>query len=46
MGSTTLDSEPIEAGLLAFNRDGTSTDLEVGFDFFRIRSQGDPVQLK
>jgi alpha-glucuronidase len=43
MGSTTLDAEPTQAGLVAFNRRGTSTDLDVGFDFFRIRSDGDPV---
>jgi alpha-glucuronidase len=43
MGATTLDAEPTGAGLLAFNRAGTSTDLDVAFDYFRIESQGDRV---
>ena len=43
MGSTTLNVEPAQAGLAAFNRAGTSTDLDVAFDHFRIESQGDPV---
>jgi alpha-glucuronidase len=43
MGSTTLNVEPAQAGLVAFNRAGTSTDLDVAFDHFRIESQGDPV---
>ena len=42
-GSTTLNVEPARAGLLAFNRGGTSTDLDVAFDYFRIASRGDPV---
>jgi alpha-glucuronidase len=45
MGSTTLDAEPAHAGLLAFNRAGTSTDLDVAFDYFRIASRGDPVPV-
>jgi alpha-glucuronidase len=44
MGSMTLDSEPVGAGLVAFNRAGTSTDLDVAFDHFRIESEGDPVR--
>ena len=44
IGSTTLDAEPARAGLLAFNRGGTSTDLDVAFDYFRIESRGDPVR--
>jgi alpha-glucuronidase len=43
MGATTLDAEPTGAGLLAFNRAGTSTDLDVAFDYFRIASLGDRV---
>ena len=43
MGSTTLNVEATQAGLVAFNRAGTSTDLDVAFDHFRIASQGDPV---
>jgi alpha-glucuronidase len=43
MGSTTLSAEPARAGLVAFNRAGTSTDLDVAFDYFRIASRGDPV---
>jgi alpha-glucuronidase len=43
MGSTTLNVEPAKAGLVAFNRAGTSTDLNVAFDYFHIASQGDPV---
>ena len=43
MGSTTLSAEPTRAGLVAFNRAGTSTDLDVAFDYFRIASRGDPV---
>ena len=39
-GATTLDAEPTHAGLLAFNRAGTSTDLDVAFDYFRIESGG------
>jgi alpha-glucuronidase len=43
MGSTTLNVEATRAGLVAFNRNGTSTDLDVAFDYFRIASQGEPV---
>jgi alpha-glucuronidase len=43
MGSTTLNVEPAKAGLLAFDRAGNSTDLDVAFDYFRIASQGDPI---
>jgi alpha-glucuronidase len=43
MGTTTLNVEPAQAGLVAFNRAGTSTDLDVAFDYFRIQSKGDPV---
>jgi alpha-glucuronidase len=43
MGSMTLSVEPARAGLVAFNRAGTSTDLDVAFDYFRIASRGDPV---
>jgi hypothetical protein len=43
MGSTTLNVEPAQAGLVAFNRGGTATDLDVAFDSFRIKSLGDPV---
>jgi alpha-glucuronidase len=46
MGSTTLNVEPAKAGLLAFNRAGNSTDLDVAFDYFRIASQGDPVPAR
>jgi alpha-glucuronidase len=44
IGSTTLDAEPVQAGLAAFNRGGTATDLDVAFDYFRIESQGDRVR--
>jgi alpha-glucuronidase len=43
MGSTTLSAEPARAGLVAFNRAGSSTDLDVAFDSFHIASRGDPV---
>lgn len=43
MGSTTLDVDPAGSGLIAFNRAGTSTDLDVAFDYFRIKGQGDQV---
>jgi alpha-glucuronidase len=43
IGSTTLNAEPAHAGLVAFNRAGSSTDLDVAFDYFRIESEGDPV---
>jgi alpha-glucuronidase len=45
MGSTTLNVEPVQAGMLAFNRGGTSTDLDVAFDYFRLASAGDPVPV-
>jgi len=44
LGSTTLSAEATHAGLVAFNRGGGSTDLEVAFDHFRISSHGDPVR--
>jgi alpha-glucuronidase len=43
MGSTTLDVEPSGSGLVAFNRAGTSTDLDVAFDYFRIQGHGDQI---
>ena len=43
MGATTLNVEATQAGLLAFNRGGNSTDLDVAFDYFRIASAGDAV---
>jgi alpha-glucuronidase len=43
MGATTLSAQPARAGLFAFNRAGTATDLDVAFDHFRIESLGDPV---
>jgi hypothetical protein len=43
MGQTTLNVETTKAGLVAFNRGGTSTDLDVAFDHFRIASQGELV---
>jgi alpha-glucuronidase len=43
MGSTTLEAETSQAGLVAFNRAGASTDLDVAFDYFRAESEGDPV---
>ena len=43
MGATTLNVEPTQAGLVAFNRGGTTTDLDVAFDYFRIASAGDAV---
>lgn len=42
-GATTLNVEPARAGLFAFNRAGTSTDLRVAFDAFRIASAGEVV---
>lgn len=42
-GATTLNVEPAKAGVLAFNRAGTSADLSVAFDTFRITSAGDVV---
>ncbi|MEU4473594.1 alpha-glucuronidase family glycosyl hydrolase [Micromonospora sp. NPDC023888] len=44
IGSTTLTAEPTKAGLLAFNRAGTSTDLDVAFDYFRIESRGERIR--
>jgi alpha-glucuronidase len=44
MQSATLNVEPAGAGLVAFNRAGTSTDLQVAVDYFRIQSQGDAVR--
>jgi alpha-glucuronidase len=44
IGSTTLNAEPTKAGLLAFNRAGTSTDLDVAFDYFRIESRGERIR--
>jgi alpha-glucuronidase len=43
IGTTTLAADATHAGLLAFNRAGTSTDLDVAFDYFRIESRGDRV---
>ena len=43
MGATTLSAEPTGAGLMAFNRAGTSTDLDVAFDYLRVESLGDHV---
>ncbi len=43
MGSTTLNVEATKAGVLAFNRGGNSTDLDVAFDYFHIASSGDAV---
>ncbi|MEV0157151.1 alpha-glucuronidase family glycosyl hydrolase [Micromonospora sp. NPDC050686] len=43
IGSSTLTAEPAGAGLVAFNRGGTSTDLGVAFDHFRVESRGTPV---
>jgi alpha-glucuronidase len=43
MGTTTLATEPTGAGVLAFNRAGTSTDLDAAFDHFRIESRGEYV---
>jgi alpha-glucuronidase len=45
MGSTTLNVEATQAGLVAFNRGGTTTDLDVAFDYFRIASVGEPVPV-
>ena len=41
--SPELGSEPVGAGLIAFNRSGSSTDLDVAFDYFAIESEGDPI---
>ncbi|MEU7948107.1 alpha-glucuronidase family glycosyl hydrolase [Micromonospora taraxaci] len=44
IGSQTLNAEPTKAGVLAFNRAGTSTDLDVAFDHFRVRSLGEQIR--
>ncbi|MBM7494528.1 alpha-glucuronidase [Micromonospora luteifusca] len=44
IGSTTLNAEPTKAGLMAFNRAGTSTDLDVTFDYYRIESRGERIR--
>jgi alpha-glucuronidase len=43
MGATTLAQEPTGAGLVAFTRAGTATDLDVAFDHFHLQSHGEPV---
>ena len=43
MGTTTLTPEPTGAGMLAFNRSGTSTDLGAAFDYFHLESKGEHV---
>jgi alpha-glucuronidase len=43
MQSATLNVEPAGVGLVAFNRAGTSADLQVAFDYFHIQSRGDAV---
>jgi alpha-glucuronidase len=43
MGSTSLSTQATRAGLVAFNRSGTATDLDVAFDHFRIESEGDRI---
>ncbi|HEX6358178.1 alpha-glucuronidase family glycosyl hydrolase [Actinophytocola sp.] len=40
MGATTLAAAPTGAGLVAFTRAGTATDLDVAADYFRIQSHG------
>jgi hypothetical protein len=45
MGATTLNVEATKAGLVAFDRGGTTTDLDVAFDAFRIASTGDAVPV-
>jgi alpha-glucuronidase len=42
-GTTTLNVDTPKAGMVAFNRAGTSTDLDVAFDSFHVTSAGDPV---
>jgi alpha-glucuronidase len=44
LGATTLAADPTGAGLTAFTRAGTATDLDVAFDYFRIESSGKPVR--
>ncbi|MBE2319323.1 DUF1349 domain-containing protein [Solirubrobacter sp. CPCC 204708] len=41
--TTSLNVEPARAGLLAFNRAGTSTDLDVAFEGFQVESVGEVV---
>ena len=41
--TATLNVEPARAGLLAFNRGGTSTDLDVAFESFAVDSAGEVV---
>ncbi len=41
--TATLNVEPSRAGLLAFNRGGTSTDLDVAFESFAVQSAGEVV---
>ena len=41
--TATLNVEPARAGLLAFNRGGTSTDLDVAFESFAVQSAGEVV---
>jgi alpha-glucuronidase len=43
MGATTLDAVPTGAGMVAFNRSGTSTDLDAAFDYFRVESMGEHI---
>ena len=38
--TATLNVEPARAGLLAFNRGGTSTDLDVAFESFAVQQRG------
>jgi regulation of enolase protein 1 (concanavalin A-like superfamily) len=45
MGSTTLNVEATQAGLVAFNRGGNTTDLDVAFDSFKIASVGEAVPV-
>jgi alpha-glucuronidase len=44
MGFTTLNVEPVHAGVVAFNRDGDSSNVDVAFDYFRVESLGDRVR--
>jgi regulation of enolase protein 1 (concanavalin A-like superfamily) len=41
--TTTLNVDTPKAGVLAFNRGGNSTDLDVAFDYFHIDNAGDAV---
>jgi alpha-glucuronidase len=45
MGTTTLNVEATQAGVLAFNRGGTTTDLDVAFESFKITSAGEHVPV-